>query len=359
MPPILWLVSGSAFTCCRDASTSTATRWDSSPAMPRRRRWRAGAVEDARHRRLARRGSALVHPRRGAGGARGAAGRGRAGGGRRHRHDDGQSARPDGHLLPAAKSAAEDRRHRARFPFRRLRPAESHPPPRRRPASATSCSSPLATGARSPRRTVIAALGDDVALALLPAVLYRSGQLLDIPRLAAAARARGIPLGFDCAHSIGAVPHRFDEWGVDWAFWCSYKYLNAGPGATGGLYVNRRHWGTAPGTGWLVGLRQVASVRHGPRLAGRRRGRRLADLNAAAARHRAAARVAASLPRGGHRRHCAPSRWPRRLSGAAAGGDRAHRATVRVRHRHPTPAGAARRPPRRRARGRARASRGR
>ena len=57
---------------------------------------------------------------------------------------------------------------------------------------------------------VVAALTDEVALALLPAVLYRSGQLLDIPRLAAEARARGIPLGFDCAHSIGAVPHRFD-----------------------------------------------------------------------------------------------------------------------------------------------------
>jgi len=98
---------------------------------------------------------------------------------------------------------------------------------------------------------IIAALGDDIALALLPAVLYRSGQLLDVARLAAAARTRGIPMGFDCAHSIGAVPHHFDEWGVDWAFWCSYKYLNAGPGATGGLYVNRRHWGAAPGlAGW-------------------------------------------------------------------------------------------------------------
>ena len=98
---------------------------------------------------------------------------------------------------------------------------------------------------------VVAALSNDVALALLPAVLYRSGQHLDILRLAAEARVRGISLGFDCAHSIGAVPHRFDEWGVDWAFWCSYKYLNAGPGATGGLYVNRRHWGTAPGlAGW-------------------------------------------------------------------------------------------------------------
>jgi len=98
---------------------------------------------------------------------------------------------------------------------------------------------------------VVAAFSDEVALALLPSVLYRSGQLLDIPRLAAAARERGVSLGFDCAHSIGAIPHEFDEWGVDWAFWCSYKYLNAGPGAIGGLYVNRRHWGKTPGmAGW-------------------------------------------------------------------------------------------------------------
>jgi kynureninase len=110
---------------------------------------------------------------------------------------------------------------------------------------------PSADGRTVDEEAIIAALGDDVALALLPAVLYRSGQLLDIPRLAAAARERGIPLGFDCAHSLGAVPHRFDEWGVDWAYWCSYKFLNAGPGATGGLYVNRRHWGAAPGlAGW-------------------------------------------------------------------------------------------------------------
>jgi kynureninase len=98
---------------------------------------------------------------------------------------------------------------------------------------------------------IVAALTDEVALALLPSVLYRSGQLLDMPRLAAAARERSISLGFDCAHSVGAVPHHLDAWGIDWAFWCSYKYLNAGPGAIGGLYVNRRHWGTAPElAGW-------------------------------------------------------------------------------------------------------------
>jgi kynureninase len=98
---------------------------------------------------------------------------------------------------------------------------------------------------------LIAAMTDEVALVLLPSVLYRSGQLLDIARLTAAARERGIPIGFDCAHSVGAVPHRFDEWGVDFAFWCTYKYLNAGPGSVGALYVNRRHHGTLPGLpGW-------------------------------------------------------------------------------------------------------------
>ena len=98
---------------------------------------------------------------------------------------------------------------------------------------------------------VIAAMTEDVALVVLPSVLYRSGQLLDIARLTAAAQERGIPIGFDCAHSAGVVPHRFDEWGVDFAFWCTYKYLNAGPGAVGALYVNRRHHGRRPGlSGW-------------------------------------------------------------------------------------------------------------
>lgn len=95
------------------------------------------------------------------------------------------------------------------------------------------------------------AMSDEVALVVLPSVLYRSGQLLDLPRLTAAAHHRGITIGFDCAHSAGAVPHRFDAWEVDFAFWCTYKYLNAGPGAVGALYVNRRHHGRRPGlSGW-------------------------------------------------------------------------------------------------------------
>lgn len=98
---------------------------------------------------------------------------------------------------------------------------------------------------------LIAAMTDEVALVMLPSVLYRSGQLLDIPRLTNAAHARGILIGFDCAHSAGAMPHAFQDWDIDFAIWCSYKYLNAGPGAVGALYVNPRHFGTSPAlAGW-------------------------------------------------------------------------------------------------------------
>lgn len=98
---------------------------------------------------------------------------------------------------------------------------------------------------------ILAALTPDVQLAVLPTVLYVSGQLLDTARLAREARARGIILGWDCSHSIGAVPHHADAEDWDFAFWCSYKYLNAGPGAVAGLFLNRRHFGRRPGlAGW-------------------------------------------------------------------------------------------------------------
>jgi len=93
---------------------------------------------------------------------------------------------------------------------------------------------------------------DGTALAFLPSVLYRSGQLLDMEFLTARAREQGIPIGFDCSHSAGAVPHELDRLGVDFALWCSYKYLNGGPGATAFLYVNRKHFGKEPAlAGWF------------------------------------------------------------------------------------------------------------
>ena len=99
---------------------------------------------------------------------------------------------------------------------------------------------------------IIEAMTDDVALILLPSVYYKSGHLLDMERLTREANTRGIPIGFDCSHSVGVVPHRFDEWGVDFAFYCNYKYVNGGPGSTGSIYVNKRHFGKTPGlAGWF------------------------------------------------------------------------------------------------------------
>jgi kynureninase len=99
---------------------------------------------------------------------------------------------------------------------------------------------------------IIAEMNDEVELALLPSVYYKSGQLLDMNRLTTEAHKRGILIGFDCSHSTGVVPHRFSKWGTDFAFWCNYKYMNGGPGSTGSLYVNKKHWGRMPGlAGWF------------------------------------------------------------------------------------------------------------
>ncbi len=99
---------------------------------------------------------------------------------------------------------------------------------------------------------IIELMDEDVALVFLPSVLYRSGQLLDISRLTSEAHKREIPIGFDCCHSVGVVPHRFDKWNVDFALWCSYKYLNGGPGGTAFLYVNKKHFSRDPAlAGWF------------------------------------------------------------------------------------------------------------
>jgi len=99
---------------------------------------------------------------------------------------------------------------------------------------------------------VVAAMDEhDVGLVFMPSVLYRSGQLLDVERITAAAHKRDVLAGFDLAHSVGVVPHDISDVGVDFAVWCSYKYLNAGPGAIAGLYVNERHFGATPAlAGW-------------------------------------------------------------------------------------------------------------
>jgi kynureninase len=95
-------------------------------------------------------------------------------------------------------------------------------------------------------------LGARLALVLLPGVQYLTGQRLDIAALAEAAHRVGAMAGFDLAHAMGNLPLSLHDWDVDFAAWCSYKYLNGGPGATAGAFVHERHFdSTAPRlSGW-------------------------------------------------------------------------------------------------------------
>ncbi len=111
---------------------------------------------------------------------------------------------------------------------------------------------PSKDGRTLDEETIVEYMSDEVAVALLPSVLYRSGQLLDIPFLTQKAHEKGIMIGFDCSHSVGAVPHKLSEWDVDFAMWCSYKYLNSGPGSTAFLYLNSKHFERTPClAGWF------------------------------------------------------------------------------------------------------------
>jgi kynureninase len=109
--------------------------------------------------------------------------------------------------------------------------------------------------------------GAHLALVLLPGVQYLTGQLLDLAPLVAAARKAGASVGLDLAHAVGNVPLALHDWNVDFAVWCSYKYLNAGPGAVGGCFVHERHAnrGDLPRFAGWWGHDKAARFEMGPR----------------------------------------------------------------------------------------------
>ncbi|MEP1035576.1 kynureninase [Ekhidna sp.] len=84
-------------------------------------------------------------------------------------------------------------------------------------------------------------LGDELALVMFPGVQYYTGQFFDIKTITDVAHKVGANVGFDLAHAIGNVPLQLHQHNVDFAVWCTYKYLNSGPGGVGGLFIHERH----------------------------------------------------------------------------------------------------------------------
>jgi kynureninase len=117
--------------------------------------------------------------------------------------------------------------------------------------------------------------GNEIAVVFFSGVNFLTGQWLDLPRLTRAAQRHGCLVGLDLAHAIGNVPLALHDWGVDFAVWCSYKYLNSGPGAVAGAFVHDRHghnldlprlagwWGNDPATRFRMQLEPTFVPRPG------------------------------------------------------------------------------------------------
>jgi kynureninase len=84
--------------------------------------------------------------------------------------------------------------------------------------------------------------GDSIALLLLPGVQYYTGQVLDMAAICELSRATGCAVGLDLAHAVGNVALELHEWAPDFAAWCTYKYLNSGPGSIAGAFVHEKHF---------------------------------------------------------------------------------------------------------------------
>ncbi len=112
----------------------------------------------------------------------------------------------------------------------------------RRPPSCGCGPAPDRTESRrKTSRTSLEREGGAIALVLLPGVQYYTGQAFDIEAITRLAREAGCVVGWDLAHAAGNLVLKLHEWDVDFAVWCTYKYLNSGPGSVGGCFVHEKH----------------------------------------------------------------------------------------------------------------------
>ena len=90
-------------------------------------------------------------------------------------------------------------------------------------------------------KTILREQGEQIALILLGGVNYYTGQYLDLKEITKLGHSYGITVGFDLAHATGNIEMSLHEWDVDFAAWCSYKYLNSGPGSLGAVFIHNKH----------------------------------------------------------------------------------------------------------------------
>jgi len=93
---------------------------------------------------------------------------------------------------------------------------------------------------------IIAKEGHNIAVVMLSGIQYYTGQRFDIPTITAAGQKAGALVGWDLAHAVGNVELRLHDWNVDFAVWCTYKYLNSGAGGIGGAFVHSHHHANMP-----------------------------------------------------------------------------------------------------------------